>query len=230
MFKNIKTVIIAFMFFAVLVGCDTSNKTTDAGQTDAVSGATMARYREGEITEYNGDRLDPAIGSRDNSIKGVQQVDIANYCLEITGLVENQLQLKYEEVLDLEPYERKITLYCVEGWDATILWKGARIMEIINIAKPETKANTIIFHAVDGYTTSLPLQTVKDRDLILAYSANGLDLPPEIGYPFIVVAEDKLGYKWARWVNRIELSDNQDYKGYWESNGYSNEADVQPQR
>jgi len=68
---------------------------------------------------------------------------------------------------------------------------------------------------VDGYTTSLPLQTVKDRDLILAYSANGLDLPQELGYPFIVVAEDKLGYKWARWVKIIELSDNKGYRGFW---------------
>jgi DMSO/TMAO reductase YedYZ molybdopterin-dependent catalytic subunit len=222
--------IIALLLFAVLGGCKTRNKTVDAGQTDVVSGASMARYREGEITEYNGARLDPAIGPRDNSINGVQRVNVANYRLAIAGLVENPLQLKYEEVLALEPYERRITLYCVEGWDATVLWKGVRIMEIIDMAKTKAQANTLIFHCVDGYTTSLPLQTVKDRDLILAYSANGLDLPPELGYPFIVVAEDKIGYKWARWVNRIELSDNQGYKGFWEQNGYSNDADVRTGR
>ena len=41
---------------------------------------------------------------------------------------------------------------------------------------------------------------------MLAFNANGIELPPEMGYPFIFVAEDKWGYKWARWVNRIELS------------------------
>jgi len=42
----------------------------------------------------------------------------------------------------------------------------------------------------------------------------------------LVVAEDKLGYKWARWVNEIELSDDENYKGYWEKRGYSNDAPV----
>jgi DMSO/TMAO reductase YedYZ molybdopterin-dependent catalytic subunit len=227
MLINIKIGTMVLLLFTVLGVCSTRNKTADASQTDAVSGATRARYREGEITEYNGARLDPAIGPRDNSIKGVQRVNITNYRLEINGLVENPQLLKYEEVLALEPYERKITLFCVEGWDTTVLWEGVRIMELIDMAKTKTKANTLIFHGVDGYTTSLPLQTVKDRDLILAYKANGLDLPPELGYPFIVVAEDKLGYKWARWVNGIELSDNQGYMGFWELNGYSNNADVQ---
>ncbi len=54
---------------------------------------------------------------------------------------------------------------------------------------------------------------------------NGVVLPPERGFPFQLVAEDKLGYKWAKWIDRIELSDNADYKGYWEQRGYDNDAD-----
>jgi DMSO/TMAO reductase YedYZ molybdopterin-dependent catalytic subunit len=53
-----------------------------------------------------------------------------------------------------------------------------------------------------------------------------LTLPDATGYPFIVVAEDKFGYKWARWVTHITLSDDPDYQGYWESRGYDNTADV----
>ena len=195
--------------------------------TDAVSQATLTRYRPSEIRDYNGARLDPAIGPRDNSISGVQTVDIAGYRLQIDGLVASAVGLTYDEVLALPVAQRLITLYCVEGWDATILWQGARLADLIDQAGGAgPKADTVIFHAVDGYTTSLPLSTILDRDLILAYQSNGLPLPPEMGYPFIVVAEDKLGYKWARWVNRIELSDNPEYKGYWEQRGYSNEADL----
>jgi DMSO/TMAO reductase YedYZ molybdopterin-dependent catalytic subunit len=51
-------------------------------------------------------------------------------------------------------------------------------------------------------------------------------MPPERGYPFAVVAEDKWGYKWAKWVVEIELSNNSDYKGHWESNGYSKAGDL----
>ncbi len=100
------------------------------------------------------------------------------------------------------------------------------LKDIIGLAEADKGANTVIFHCVDGYTTSLPLQTIIDRNMILAYSSNGITLPPSLGYPFIVVAEDNLGYKWARLVDEIEVSDNSKYTGYWESRGYSNEADV----
>jgi len=222
--KN-RLVLIAMITIALLlsVGCAVQNQS----DPDEVSSATEDRYRENEIREYMGARLDPAIGPRDNSIKGIQHIDIDSYTLKIIGLVAEPAELKYDDILELQPYERKITLYCVEGWDATILWEGALIKDILDIAGIDPRANTVIFHAVDGYTTSLPLQDIIDKQLILAYSANGLQLPDEMGYPFIVVAEDKLGYKWARWVTGIELSDDPNYRGYWEERGYSNDADIQ---
>lgn len=195
---------------------------------DIVSQATMDRYQENEIKDYKGANLDPAIGPRDNSIKGVQYVDINSYRLKITGLVNTPKELTYEDVRQLVAYERKITLHCVEGWDATILWKGVLLKDVMDLAGIKTKANTVIFHSVDGYTTSLPLDTILSKELIMAYGANGLDLPPQLGFPFIVVAEDKLGYKWARWVSEIELSDDSSYLGYWEQRGYNNDATVVP--
>lgn len=200
---------------------------SSTAELDAVSSATLSRYRENEITEYQGARLDPAVGPRVNAIHGVQQVDIESYTLTIDGLVDTERVLRYSDVLALPPYERLITLHCVEGWDATILWKGVLIADLLNLAGVEEDAVTVIFSAVDGYTTSLPLQTILDKQLIMAYDANGITLPAEMGYPLIVVAEDKLGYKWARWVNQITLSDDADYEGFWEKVGFSNDADVE---
>jgi DMSO/TMAO reductase YedYZ molybdopterin-dependent catalytic subunit len=193
---------------------------------DTVSQATEERYQELEIRDYEGIRLDPSIGPRDNSIAGIQQINIEEYKLQITGLVKNPLSLSYEQVLENKSYERLITLYCVEGWDATVLWKGVRIIDLLNEAETLNEKSNVIFHCVDGYTTSMPLETIKTRDLLLAYSSNGVTLPESLGFPFIVVAEDKAGYKWARWVNKIEISDDLTYEGYWESRGYSNEADI----
>jgi hypothetical protein len=48
------------------------------------------------------------------------------------------------------------------------------------------------------------------------------------GYPFQLAAEDKLGYKWCKWVVRIELSTDPDFKGFWERQGYGNDAEVNP--
>ena len=221
--KIIMPFILLVLVLFMLVGC--SYETTEP-TVDDITSATASRYRENEIREYEGARLEPAIGPRDNSIQGVQTVSIDTYRLKLTGLVDKSIDLKYNDILALDAHERKITLYCVEGWDATILWKGVLLKDIMDIAGINPDANTVIFHAVDGYTTSLPLENIIDNQLILAYSSNGLELPPEMGYPFIVVAESKLGYKWARWVSEIELSDDEDYRGFWEQRGYSNEADL----
>jgi len=55
---------------------------------------------------------------------------------------------------------------------------------------------------------------------------NEITVPPERGFPFELVAESKWGYKWIKWITAIELSDDVDYRGYWEKRGYSNAADL----
>ena len=98
--------------------------------------------------------------------------------------------------------------------------------DLIQEAGLSPNASVVIFHASDGYTTSLPIEYIMDEDIILAYKMNGVPLPPERGYPFQLVAESKWGYTWIKWVTEIEISDNTGYKGYWERRGYSNDADL----
>ena len=214
---------------AILIGLFlifTSACSFSGSNPDTQTQATLARFRAGEIKDYQGMLLSPAVGPRDNSIKGVQHIDIQTYRLKISGLVAKELSLTYDEVLAKDKYQRLITLYCVEGWKAQILWEGVLLEDLIKMASPDLKVNTVIFHASDGYTTSLPYSEIIDTQMILAFNANGIALPPELGYPFIVVAESKYGYKWARWVTEIELSADPSYKGYWESRGYSNAGDL----
>ncbi|MFC1711516.1 molybdopterin-dependent oxidoreductase [Patescibacteria group bacterium] len=179
-----------------------------------------------EIRQYEGEKLSSIVDFRENSIKGPQKVDIGEYQLEISGLVKNPYQLNYKEVLALSAYTKVVTLHCVEGWSSKILWEGVLIEDLIKVAEVKEGANTVIFHAYDGYTSSLSLDFVKNREILLAYKMNGVELPSERGFPFQVIAEDKWGYKWVKWVTKIELSDNKDYKGFWESGGYSVDGDV----
>lgn len=209
------------LILVLVAACSKTNK-----DPDTHTEASLARFRVGEIKDYQGKILSPAVGPRDNSINGVQNVDIQAYRLKITGLVSQGISLTYDEVIAKDAYQRLITLYCVEGWNARILWEGVLLEDLIKMANPNLSVNTVIFHASDGYTTSLPYALIKEKQIILAYKANGIALPPEMGYPFIVVAEEKFGYKWARWVTEIELSSDASYKGYWESRGYSNTADL----
>lgn len=179
-----------------------------------------------EINEYNGTRLDSITGFRENSIKGLQTVDINNYELEITGLVNTPLSYSYNEVLSHQAYEKIVQINCVEGWSVKLLWQGVLIKDLLEETGIKEEANTVIFYASDGYSTSHSLDYILDNNILLAYKMNNITLPIERGYPFQLVAEDKWGYKWIKWVTKIELSNNSAYEGYWESRGYNNNADL----
>ena len=180
-----------------------------------------------EIEEYQGIDLSSINDFRENSIKGPQYIDVEQYQLKITGLVDEEFSLFYKDILEKnQNYEKVVTLYCVEGWQVTILWEGVLLEELFNMADIRPEANTVILYAYDGYSTSLPLDYILENSIMLAYEMNGVTLPPERGYPFQLVAESKWGYKWIKWITEIELSDNYGYEGYWESRGYSNDGDL----
>ncbi len=178
-----------------------------------------------EISEYEGKPLDPFDREYDNSIKGPQKVNVETYRLAITGLVDNPQSLTYEEVLSLPKVKRAITLYCVEGWHEHLLFEGVRLADLFEKAGIQKGVKTVIFYASDGYSSSLTYDYVSKIDAMLGAKINGRVLDSRRGFPFQVVAESKLGYKWVKWVTRIELSDKP-YEGYWEKLGYSNDADL----
>jgi DMSO/TMAO reductase YedYZ molybdopterin-dependent catalytic subunit len=192
------------------------------------NGADKTIELEGvEIREYEGENLSSINDFRENSIEGPQHVDIGDYRLKITGLVESPQSYTYDEVINgHQGYKKVVALNCVEGWSVKILWEGVLVKDLLSEAVPLPEAKVVIFHAHDGYTTSLPLDYIKDNFILMAYKMNGVTLPPERGFPFELVAESKWGYKWIRWITEIELSDDESYQGYWESQGYSDSGDL----
>lgn len=179
-----------------------------------------------EVTEYQGTRLGSAKDFRENSIRGVQRVDPAAYRLVVDGLVEKPQSLTLEQVGKMPRSKKVIRIDCVEGWSVTALWEGVLVSDLLDLAKAKPAAKVVIFHAADGYTTSLPLDYLVSKKILLADHINGIVLPPANGYPFQLAAQEKWGYKWIRWVTRIELSGDTSYKGYWEKRGYSNKGDA----
>ncbi|MFC1908151.1 molybdopterin-dependent oxidoreductase [Chloroflexota bacterium] len=220
MWKTTSTAtILSFTLIAALLvanGCKSDTGPNDTKELESI-----------EIREYQGENLSSVDDFRENSIKGPQYVDIEGYHLEITGLVETHQTYTYDEVINNNQlYKKVVTLDCVEGWSATILWEGVLVKDLLEKASPLTSAKVVIFHAQDSYTTSLPIDYIMNNNIIMAYKLNEIALPTERGFPFQLVAESKWGYKWIKWITKIELSDDVDYEGYWESRGYSNSADL----
>jgi len=180
-----------------------------------------------EVRDYRGENLSSVNDFRENSIKGPQYVDESAYRLRITGLVDRPVEYTYRQVIDgHRHYVKPVTLNCVEGWSVDILWEGVLVKDLIDEAGPESRADTVIFKAYDGYSTSFPISYIRDNDILLAYKMNNVTIPPERGYPFMLVSESKWGYKWIKWVTEIELSNDSGYEGYWEQRGYSDSGDL----
>ena len=210
LFAVFSVVLVAIIAFGVNTGCC---------QTEGLAPV--------EVREYEGEDLSSINAFRENSIKGPQEIDVESYTLSITGLVKNSTSYTYDEVLNRhQNYKKVVTLDCVEGWSVTILWEGVLVRDLLAEAEPLANSEVVIFHAYDGYTTSLPIDYIMDNDILMAYKMNDVILPPERGFPFQLVAESKWGYKWIKWITEIELSDDASYRGYWESRGYSNSADL----
>jgi DMSO/TMAO reductase YedYZ molybdopterin-dependent catalytic subunit len=179
----------------------------------------------GEIQNYQGQNLASIADVKENAIKGTQYLNASTYRLTITGLVNKTVEYTYAQIINgFQKYQKVDTLYCVEGWNATILWEGFLVNDLTKEAGVNSSAVGVIFYASDGYSTELPLNYITNNNIIIAYKMNGLTIPPERGFPFELVAESQYGYKWIKWITRIELTDNPDYLGYWESRGYPNNA------
>lgn len=180
-----------------------------------------------EVRAYQGKDLSSVNDFHENSIAGPQHINITDYRLTVTGLTNRTVVYTYDEVLAQHThYSKVVTLHCVEGWDATILWEGVLVRDLIADAGADPRANTVVFTAYDGYTTSFPISYFTQNDIIMAYRMNNITMPAERGYPFELVAEDKWGYKWIKWIEKIELTDDPSYRGYWEQRGYSNSGDL----
>ena len=213
---NLAILCLYLLVFTVVSGC------LSPPQRSAVDGNETSN--EIEVTVYNDIELTPIDKQGNNAIKGNQYLDRNIYRLQIDGLVENPTELTYDQILEYPSSSRVVDMNCVEGWGFTAKWTGVLVETLFNDVVVKENATTVIFYCADGYSTSHDLNYLLDNDIMLAYKINDVTLPPDRGFPLQLVAEDKYGYKWAKWITGIELTDAE-YSGYWESRGYSNRAD-----
>jgi DMSO/TMAO reductase YedYZ molybdopterin-dependent catalytic subunit len=167
----------------------------------------------------------PLSSQGNNAIEGVQRINKETYRLGVTGLIGRELNLTYNEILELTAYSELVYMPCVEGWGFNAKWTGFRVTDLLNLTGLKPGANYVLFTSADGYTTSLPLDYLRKNNILLAYGINDVTLPQDRGFPLQLVAKGKYGYKWAKWITKIEVS-NSDTRGYWETRGYSNSANV----
>ena len=161
--------------------------------------------------------------------------NFASYRLKIDGLVETPLAFSLDEVRSM-PSRTQITRHdCVEGWSCIAKWTGAPLAILLDQAKPRPTARYVVFGCLDvaetGFTgpiryyESIDLRDARHPQTILAYGLDGKALPVSNGAPLRVRVERQLGYKMAKYVSTITLTDDlstygEGKGGYWEDRGY----------
>ncbi|HLA41718.1 MAG TPA: molybdopterin-dependent oxidoreductase, partial [Candidatus Glassbacteria bacterium] len=179
------------------------------------SPAAVPATSPGELSEYEGQALSTWSDFRENSITGPQKVDITQYQLEVGGLVANPKTYTYADLVSRPAVSKLLMLTCVELWQVNVLWDGFSLAGLLDDSGVAPSARTVVFRAHDGYSTSVPLTYVREKEPILALRMNGVELHRNVGYPLMLIAEGKWGYKWCRWITGIELSDDENFKGFW---------------
>ncbi len=156
---------------------------------------------------------------------GVPRIDLARWDFRVWGEVEAPGRWSWEEFLALPRVQVRSDIHCVTRWSRfDNLWEGVPVGIVLERARPKREARHVVIHAEQGYTTNLPLHELDQDDVLLAFKHDGQDLTPEHGYPLRLVVPRRYFWKSAKWVRGLELV-REDRPGFWERNGYHNQAD-----
>ncbi len=151
----------------------------------------------------------------------------ADWRLVIDGMFARPQAIPLNEVRGL-PARSQITRHdCVEGWSAIGKWTGVPLKLLLDRAGISPQANYVVFHCADAmgngslYYESIDRIDAAHPQTILAWALNDQYIPVVNGAPLRLRVERQLGYKHAKYVQRIEAV--RDLKpvgggkgGYWE--------------
>ncbi|MGH8926872.1 MAG: molybdopterin-dependent oxidoreductase, partial [Acidimicrobiia bacterium] len=166
----------------------------------------------------------------------VPRVDLADWTLSFTGMVDRPHTMTFDEVMELPMVERYITLSCVSNPVGGPLvgnarWLGVPLSDLLERTGVQAGAEQLVARSVDGFTVGFPIEAALDgREALLAVGMNGLALPIEHGFPARLVVSGLYGYVSAtKWLSEIELTTWDGFDAYWVPRGWSKEAPIKTQ-
>jgi DMSO/TMAO reductase YedYZ molybdopterin-dependent catalytic subunit len=151
--------------------------------------------------------------------------DLDDWDLRVDGEVETPLSFTWEQLQALPQSEMTVDIHCVTRWsklDTT--WRGVRVRELLERAAPTARGTHLMAYCDGGYTTNLPLEAVLADEVLVAHTYAGRPLEPDHGAPLRLLVPKRYFWKSAKFLRRLEVMSG-DRMGFWELNGYHNDAD-----
>ena len=151
--------------------------------------------------------------------------DLASWDFRVFGEVETPLQLSWAELMELPQREVTTDIHCVTRWSKlnTVL-RGVPVSEVLDRAGVRSSATHAMAYSDGGYTTNVPIDALRDDDVLLAHTYAGEPLEPDHGAPLRLLVPKRYFWKSAKFLRKLELM-TEDRMGFWELNGYHNDAD-----
>jgi len=226
-----------------LAGCDNLTQSSwfpgilqkAQGLTETVQRAiTPANALAKEYSEADISKVFPANGNTDpGTLDYAEMVQnhFADWDVMVDGLVTTPMMFSFAAIKEM-PARTQITRHdCVEGWSAIGKWTGVPLGDLLRQVQPLPNAKYAVFHCADvddegiSYYESIALADCYHPQTILAYELNGKPLDIPHGAPLRLRFERQLGYKQAKYIERIELVETLagiggGKGGYWEDQGY----------
>jgi DMSO/TMAO reductase YedYZ molybdopterin-dependent catalytic subunit len=151
--------------------------------------------------------------------------DLNTWDLQVFGEVDDELQLSWDELMALPQKDVVVDIHCVTRWSKLdTAWRGVPVRDVLERARIRPSGKFLMAYSEGGYTTNLPLDVVTQDDVLLAHTYDGKPLEPDHGAPLRLVVPKRYFWKSAKFLRRLEVM-SEDRMGFWELNGYHNDAD-----
>ena len=153
-------------------------------------------------------------------IEDVKPVDGATWKLELAGLIGDKRPWTAAQINALPQQEWIVRHICVEGWDYIGQWSGVNLRQFLERVGADLSAKYVFFRCADDYTESLDMPSALHAQTMLATKYAGDPLADPFGFPLRLRTATKLGFKNAKWVTGIEVT-NDFQETFWSKQGFN---------
>jgi DMSO/TMAO reductase YedYZ molybdopterin-dependent catalytic subunit len=209
----------------MLAGCDVS----PSGRTESALRAVQRfnDWVQAKIfdpdrmaPEYSLAEVTPESGFRVNGKDDEPpEIDLTTWSLVVEGMVTRPGAYTMEQIRSLPRYVMNTRHCCVEGWSMIPRWGGTPLRDFLDLVGADKRARYLAVECGDDYSTSYDMPSARHRQTLLCYEAYDKPLTPDHGAPLRIVMPTKLGYKSAKWIQKLVVTDEKP-GGYWEDQGY----------
>jgi len=190
------------------------------GFSDWVSGVLFrkqhlaATFSDSELTPFN------RFPINDYDVDD-PQVDFDRWTLTVTGAVQKPGEYTLAQIQTLPRVRQNTRHVCVEGWDVIGRFGGARLSDFLKMIGADLSARFVYVECADDYYESLDMATALHPQSLLCYEMYDQPLTREHGAPLRLTLPTKIGYKQAKYLTDLKVTNILERVGYWEDQGYS---------